>query len=126
MDEVLAAEETEYMCISIAGVVHMQESIFTQEAAKADDALCKRDNSSAQEGFDWVDFRRCLRRTNGSDTEDVVSKDIASVWPWQRPILICHVDGGLNLEGKQRGHEQGREEVRFSRCEWTASRLHVD
>jgi len=94
VDEVLAAEETEYMCISIAGVVHMQESIFTQEAAKADDALCKRDNSSAQEGFDWVDFRRCLRRTNGSDTEDVVSKDIASVWPCRRPIFFVMCMGG--------------------------------
>lgn len=30
VDGVLAADETEYMCISTAGVVHMQESIFTQ------------------------------------------------------------------------------------------------
>jgi len=34
VDEVLAADETEYMCISMAEVVHMQESIFTQETVK--------------------------------------------------------------------------------------------
>ena len=28
---VLAADETQYMCISIAGVVHMQDSIFTRK-----------------------------------------------------------------------------------------------